>query len=215
MARPVERHARRRAAEATTMKLDPAARATAAALADDPFYRSITDAFASDGVRRRAVLEQYFSYSIQEGRTLGRTVHLPDPTQGVAVWLLPQSAEIEAQAARAKRAFLESTLGPRGTANYYRMVEYMSDRAGPLVGDDAWYLSIIAVDPALQGRGSGPQLLAPTLREADAVGGVTYLETFSPRNPRFYERLGFVTRARFDEPTTQAQYAVMVRDPRD
>lgn len=196
------------------MNLDPASAATAAALADDPFYLSITAEFASDARRRRAVLEQYFAYSIQEGAAIGRTVHLPDPHQGVAVWLLPQSGEIEARSARAKRAFLKRTLGPAGTANYYNIVGYMSDKAGPIVGDDAWYLSIIAVDPALQSRGCGPQLLAPTLREADALGVVTYLETFSPRNPRFYERLGFVTRARFDEPTTHAQYGVMVRNPR-
>lgn len=196
------------------MKLDPACPATAAALEGDPFYLAITEEFAGDPAARRRVLERYFAYSIQEGSAIGRTVHLPNPSQGVAVWLLPQSSEMEARCAQAKRAFLESTLGPRGTANYYSIVGYMSGKAGLIVGDDAWYLSIIAVDPALQGRGCGPQLLAPTLSEADALGVVTYLETFSPRNPRFYERLGFVTRARFDEPTTQAQYAVMVRDPR-
>ena len=196
------------------MKLDPASAAVAAALEGDPFYRAITEEFAGDALERRRVLERYFAYSIQEGSDIGRTVHLPDPSQGVAVWSLPQSSESAARSARDKRAFLESTLGARGTANYYRMVEYMSDRAEPIVGDDAWYLSIIAVDPALPGRGSGQQLLAPTLREADALGVVTYLETFSPRNPRFYERLGFVIRARFDEPTTQARYAVMVRNPR-
>jgi GNAT superfamily N-acetyltransferase len=159
-------------------------------------------------------LEQYFAYSIQAGFDLGRTVHLADPTHGVAVWLLPQSSESELRAARAKRSFLERTLEPRGTANYYRIVEYMSGKAESIVPDDAWYLSIIAVDPALQGGGRGQQLLAPTLEEADRLGVVTYLETFGSHNLRFYERLGFVTRAGFDEPTTRAHYFLMVRNPR-
>jgi GNAT superfamily N-acetyltransferase len=160
------------------------------------------------------VLARYFAYSIEEGRTLGRTVHLADPSQGVAVWLLPQPDEIQSSAAERKRLFLTNTLGARGTSNYYRMVEYMSGKAQKLVSDDAWYLSIIAVDPSLQGRGLGQQLLAPTLAEIDASDAISYLETFGPRSVTFYERLGFRTVARFDEPTTEAQYALMVRKPR-
>jgi len=194
--------------------LDAACSATVAALESDPFYRSISEEFEGNTARRRLVLEQYFAYSIQEGRDIGRTVHLADPAQGVAVWLLPQSGENYERSARAKRSFLGSTLGAIGAANYYRIVEYMSAKAETIVRDDAWYLSIIAVDPSLQGSGLGQQLLAPTLAEADVRGVVSYLETFSPRNLRFYERLGFTSRARFDEPTTRAQYTVMVRNPR-
>ena len=98
--------------------------------------------------------------------------------------------------------------------NYYRMVEYMSGKSKSLVSRDAWYLSIIAVDPSLHGRGLGQQLLSPTLAEADANAAISYLETFGPRTVRFYQRLGFSTVARFDEPTTGAQYALMVRNPR-
>jgi GNAT superfamily N-acetyltransferase len=196
------------------VKTDPACNSVVAALEDDPFYRSISEEFAGDVAERRTVLARYFAYSIEEGRTLGRTVHLADPSQGVAVWLLPQSDEIQRGAAARKRLFLTSTLGVRGADNYYRMVEYMSSKSQTLVSDDAWYLSIIAVDPSLHGRGLGQQLLAPTLNEADANDAVSYLETFGVRTVQFYERLGFSTAARFDEPTTGAEYALMVRNPR-
>ena len=184
-----------------------------AALEDDPFYLSISEGFAGDAAERRNVLTRYLAYSIEEGRTLGRTVHLADPSCGVAVWLLPQSDEIRAGAAARKRQFLENTLSARGARNYYSMVESMSSKSKALVSDRAWYLSIIAVDPSLHGRGLGQELLAPTLREADANGAVSYLETFGLRTVRFYERLGFATAARLDEPTTRAQYALMVRNP--
>jgi GNAT superfamily N-acetyltransferase len=193
---------------------DPACDSVVAALEDDPFYRSISEDFASNSAQRRNVLSRYFAYSIDEGRTVGRTVHLADPSQGIAVWLLPQSVETRAKVAAQKREFLQHTLGARGTANYYRMVEYMSGKSKALIKDDAWYLSIVAVDPSLHGRGLGQQLLAPTLKEADASGVVSYLETFGERTVQFYERLGFSTAARFEEPTTRAKYALMVRNPR-
>jgi GNAT superfamily N-acetyltransferase len=94
------------------------------------------------------------------------------------------------------------------------MVGYMSARARSVVASDAWYLSIVAIAPHAQGRGLGARLLAPTLAEADAARAVCYLETFSSRSRRFYERLGFVAQGEFPEPTTGAQYAILTRVPK-
>jgi GNAT superfamily N-acetyltransferase len=185
-----------------------------AALENDPFYLAISAPYEADAVRRRAALAHYFDYSIQEGGDIGRCVHLADRALGVAVWLLPQSPEGQSRAAHKKRVFLEGTLGVEGCANYYRIVAFMHSKAVSVVSDDAWYLSIVAVDPAAQGQGLGRKLLEPTITEAERLGATCYLETFSPRNPSFYGRLGFATAARFAEPTTGAEYAVMVRYPR-
>jgi GNAT superfamily N-acetyltransferase len=131
------------------------------------------------------------------------------------VWLLPQPPEIESQAAQQKRTFLRATLSAEGCANHYRIIEFMSTKSATLVDDAAWYLSIVAVDPAVQGQGVGRKLLEPTLEEADRAGVTCYLETFSQRNLPFYQRLGFAAAARFAEPTTGAEYTVMVRPPRE
>lgn len=193
------------------VKADPASASTAIALEDDPFYRSICAPHSTDTVRRRAVLARYFDYSIQEGCELGRTVHLADEAGGVAVWLLPQAPEIESHAAQQKRSFLETTMSAEGFANYYRIVEFMSAKSANLVDDDAWYLSIVAVDPAAQGRGLGRKLIEPTIEEADRAGATCFLETFSQRNLSFYQRLGFTSAARFTEPITGADYTLMIR----
>jgi ribosomal protein S18 acetylase RimI-like enzyme len=129
------------------------------------------------------------------------------------VWLLPQAPDVAARVAADKRLFLATTLDAEGCANYHRIVDFMSTQGASVVDDDAWYLSIVAVDPRAQGQGLGRQLLEPTLAEADRVAATCYLETFNPRNLSFYERLGFGTAARFTEPTTGADYAVMVRHP--
>ena len=195
------------------VKTDPASLNAVAALEDDPFYRSICAPCDGDTARRRAVLAKYFDYSIQEGRELGRCIHLADEARGVAVWLLPQPPELESQAAQQKRTFLHATLSAEGCANYYRITEFMSAKSATLVDDDAWYLSIVAIDPAAQGQGLGRKLLEPTIAEASHAGVTCYLETFSQRNLSFYQRLGFATAAQFTEPTTGADYTVMVHPP--
>jgi ribosomal protein S18 acetylase RimI-like enzyme len=194
------------------MNIDPACASAVAALEHDPFYRSICAGYESDA-GRRAALTDYFAYSIDEASDLGRCVHLEDPARGVAVWLLPRAPEVRSRAAHDKRLLLEATLGAVGCANYQRIVRFMSERAAAVVGDDAWYLSIVAVDPAAQGQGLGRKLLEPTIADAGHAGATCYVETFSPRSVSFYERLGFVTQARYTEPTTGAEYAVMVRQP--
>ena len=191
---------------------DPACWSTVDALEDDPFYRAITVEFAGHGVRRAALL-RYFAYCIHEGRRLGRTVHAREPELGVAVWLLPQAAEVQKKERVRKMDFLHVVLGKRGRSNYERIVDFMSAHAAKIVPGDAWYLSIIAVGPEAQGRGLGGRLAAPTLAEADAAGAVCYVETFSLRNLAFYERLGFVAQARIEEPTTGSDYTMLVREP--
>jgi ribosomal protein S18 acetylase RimI-like enzyme len=191
--------------------LDSACAAAVSALEQDPFYRSITTEFGGDDARRRAALADYFDYSIQQGTRIGRVVHLEPADTGVAVWVLPQRDEARERERTRKDAYLRRTLGEVGCENYARIVDFMSARAGTVVGDDAWYLSIVAIAPQAQGRGLGARLLAPTLAEADAAAAVCYLETFGSRSLHFYQRLGFVTRAEFDEPTTRARYAIMVR----
>lgn len=54
-----------------------------------------------------------------------------------------------------------------------------------------WYLSLIGVDPAHQGKGIGSVLLSQALSACDGQKLPAYLEATSPRNIRFYQRHGF------------------------
>lgn len=54
-----------------------------------------------------------------------------------------------------------------------------------------WYLAVLGIDPALQGRGLGPRLLAPVLERADADRRLCWLESANPKNHAFYRRAGF------------------------
>ncbi|MFL5295056.1 MAG: GNAT family N-acetyltransferase [Phenylobacterium sp.] len=54
-----------------------------------------------------------------------------------------------------------------------------------------WYLSMLGVDPARQGRGLGSALLRHTLAICDSEGLPAYLESSNPKNVPLYERFGF------------------------
>lgn len=69
-----------------------------------------------------------------------------------------------------------------------RVVEQM-DQHHP--EEPHWYLPMIGVDPARQGRGLGSALLAKTLERVDAEGRPAYLESSNPANISLYERHGF------------------------
>jgi ribosomal protein S18 acetylase RimI-like enzyme len=54
-----------------------------------------------------------------------------------------------------------------------------------------WYLGTLGVEPALQGRGIGSELLIAWLGLVDADGAPAYLETDAAGNIPFYRRAGF------------------------
>ena len=54
-----------------------------------------------------------------------------------------------------------------------------------------WYLSMLGVDPARQGRGLGSALLKHTLSRVDDENAVAYLESSNMKNVPLYERHGF------------------------
>jgi GNAT superfamily N-acetyltransferase len=193
----------------------PSAPALTDALIVDPFYLAISVDFEHDMPTRKAVLARYFAYSLGEAARTGRFLATEDGKLGAAAWLLPRTNDVDAAESAAKNEFLASTLGPRGYDNYHRIVEFMAARAPAVVPAGAWYLSILGISPAAQGRGLGAQLLAPTLVEADAAGAPCFLETFTPRSVAFYERLGFRSAAEHLEPVTNSAYAIMCRPAAD
>jgi ribosomal protein S18 acetylase RimI-like enzyme len=196
----------------STTPFGQASRALAESLFDDPFYWAITESFGNDLTARKRALSGYFHYSLEEAERTGRCVVAPDPSLGAAAWLLPRSAEVAAAESSAKSEYLASALGSQGMENYYRIVRYMAPLAARVVPGDAWYLSIIGILPSAQGRGLGATLLAGTLAEASQANATCYLETFTPLNLRFYERLGFRRVVEHVEPTTNKEYVVMRKD---
>lgn len=185
----------------------------AEALWDDAFYTAITVDSEADQMARRAVLTEYFRYSLREGYQIGIVIIPDGDPYGAAIWTLPQPLDVARQAAEAKHASFATLLGPRGFDNYNAILAFMDPVAQAVIPARSWYLSIVGVAPHLQGRGLGRALLEPTLRRADQTGSRCFLETYNSAALRFYRRLGFAEVAEHLEPTTNARYWIMLREP--
>lgn len=189
------------------------AAALTAALRDDPFYRAL--ARSVEGLPVGAALARYFDLSMVEADRFG-LLHLPATgAHGASVWSLPLDEQRAAERRAFKRDQIASRLGAAALAFHDAVAPFMSAQAAKAVDAAGWYLSIVGVDPACQGRGLGAPLVAEVAARADAIGVPTWLETFTPRNMTFYRRLGYEVALTVHEPTIGADYAVMVRDPGD
>lgn len=103
---------------------------------------------------------------------------------GVALWMAPGVMPDE----EALLGVIEKCVPAKRHARVQKLLAEMG-RQHP--AEPHWYLPLIGVDPARQGQGLGTALMRPGLRAADAMGLPVYLEATSPRNVRFYRRLGF------------------------
>lgn len=103
---------------------------------------------------------------------------------GCALWLPPGREPNESTLVE----LIERSLPRSRHTEVFAVLEAMG-RAHPT--ESHWYLPLIGVDVALQGRGIGSTLLQHSLAVCDRLGLPAYLEATSPGNAALYERHGF------------------------
>lgn len=76
-----------------------------------------------------------------------------------------------------------------------------------------YYLLVVGVEPALQGRSIGTQLMAPVLALCDRESMPAYLESSKERNVPLYERNGFRVTEELTIPNGGPRLWLMWREP--
>jgi GNAT superfamily N-acetyltransferase len=183
------------------------------ALTEDAFYITLEKSVA-EGSAREAMI-RYMDYSMVEAAQYGKLLISSDRKSGAAIWSRPLPEENEIKKNRRKREFLRLQMGNASLECYDAMVSAMADTSLPQVDPQSWYLSIIGIHPRHQSKGLGIGLIEPVLQQTDRMQHPTFLETFTPRSIPFYERLGYEVADRIHEPTSKADYWLMVREPQD
>ena len=133
---------------------------------------------------RTLFLAEMEQYVMRNGGTVWTTTHYDG-----AVAVLPPGASEFPNSVTAKEALKwVRAFGTRMAlaARVQRLMEERHPR------EPHFYVRVVGVRPALQGRGLGSALMQPTLERADLAGLPTYIEASTERSAALYERLGFV-----------------------
>jgi GNAT superfamily N-acetyltransferase len=195
-----------------TYKYKELASALYEALIPDPFYIELLRDIPGGEPEKREILMRYMDYSMIESEKYGRLTITGDVPYGAAIWSKPLDTQADNEKSLLKKDFIKTYMGETSLNAYLTIVSFMSEQLGE-ISPDAWYLSIAGIKPAHQGQGLGADLLMKVLNETDKNGIPTYLETFTPRNIRFYERMGYKITKEVAEPVTGYPYWIMVREP--
>lgn len=120
------------------------------------------------------------------------TVRQTEGGRCVAIWVPPGQSLTPLRMARCGllAAPFRAGFGPLARfAGANATMEPVHEQA--MGGLPHWQLLILTVDPERQGRGHGTALLREGLDRVDRDGLACYLDTSTPSNVPFYERLGF------------------------
>jgi ribosomal protein S18 acetylase RimI-like enzyme len=112
------------------------------------------------------------------------TAHFIGDVQAAALWLPPGVQPDE----EALMAHFQRTVPERDQDTLFAVFEQMGQYHP---NEPHWYLPLIGVDPAQQGKGHGSALLVHALRRCDEDGAPAYLESSNPKNIPLYQRHGF------------------------
>lgn len=133
------------------------------------------------------------------------TVYATDDYSGAAIWLGPGRTSDQ----DALIGVLQKIMSPERFEQGGGLFEQM-DAFHP--HEPHWYLPLIGVDPACQGRGHGARLMDHALRECDRTQLPAYLESSNPANVPFYEAHGFKVMGEIQSGTSPVMYP-MLRPP--
>jgi ribosomal protein S18 acetylase RimI-like enzyme len=168
----------------TAADVPAVARTLAQAFEDDPHFSWII----RDATKRLPRLEQGFALFARRVWLRPDEGYTQDRLAGAALWMPPDTWHTS--------VLTQLRLGPatvrilRGdTPRLLKALNFIERKHPRTPGH--WYLPIIGVAPAWQGRGYGAALLRPLLERCDTERTPAYLEASTPRNRALYERHGF------------------------
>jgi ribosomal protein S18 acetylase RimI-like enzyme len=165
---------------------------TATASDQDQIFATVVLAFTADPMARWSYPDphKYLKYFPILVRAFGGkafehgTAYYVDGFSGAALWLPPDVPPEEDEL----NAIVKRTAPELNQEDLFSIFEQMGSYHPT---EPHWYLPLIGVDPAQQGKGYGSALMEYALIRCDRDNQLAYLESSNPRNIPLYQRHGF------------------------
>ncbi|MDP3767042.1 MAG: GNAT family N-acetyltransferase [Dehalococcoidia bacterium] len=168
-----------------------------------------------DGESRARVLPWFFRAATRYGLAAGEVHATAGALEGAAIVLPPPRPHLDSpRLARAGLWLMPFKAGLGAFSRFLTMWRTLEDRHKRDVPPQHWYVWLLGVDPARQGRGLGSNLIQAVLARADQDGVPCYLDTTQERNLRFYGRHGFEVVYEGDFPRGGPHLWTLRRDPK-
>ena len=171
-----------------------------------------------DPSERARWLPWLFRWSTLKGFFFGQILGTAGPLDGVAAMIGPGGGDFTAE--QLARFGYDRGREAVGAAVWDRSVAVINAAFEPAdaalhraVPEPHWYLDVIAVEPAEQGRGIGGTLLRAVGARADAEGTPVVLLTYQPASLPLYQRHGYAVVCQGTVPGSGLPWWGMRRDP--
>jgi len=183
------------------------------AFQDDPLFVYC----CPDPIERKNMSNVACENMILAGILSGEVYITSNTIEGIAVWhpvgeinkiSRNQSKEIIRRSRRVRREMNSDSLFME---RYGIFTEIIVQFHNKYIDFPHWYLSIIGVDPAYQGKGYGSKLLKMKLAEIDEQKLPCYLHTENEKNIHFYEQFGFEVVDKAVIPNSELKAWAMIR----
>lgn len=143
------------------------------------------------GPRREEQVKYFIRCSCAYALLFGEGYATPE-RDGVALWLLPGNTTMTfGRMFRAGMLSAPLRLGLNAFSRFMGFTQHTDEIHKKSAPMPHYYLFMLGVCPAAQGKGVGARLLADMLRIVDLKGMPAYLETQNERNVGFYQKFGF------------------------
>ncbi|MGI2335992.1 MAG: GNAT family N-acetyltransferase [Dehalogenimonas sp.] len=134
--------------------------------------------------------------------------------EGISAWLPPGKAPFNSwQMIRSVSPSVIMDFGRLGAKKMQAYNSFADDMHRQLAPYPHWYLQILGIDPAWQGKGMSRRLVRPLLERFDLENLPCYLETNTEKNVAIYQRFGFEVLSEGVVPGTKLKLFSMLRKP--